>query len=107
MWSLYLKILALNIGLSNFIVLVAGFVRGQAFKSGDFLFPATIQFLLLSVIFLVLDLARIYDAKSGGRVEPPSLRPTPVPVPATIQRPRRDFGGSRNHNTLGENIWNS
>jgi len=105
MWSLYLKILALNIGLSNFIVLVAGFVRGQAFKSGDFLFPATIQFLLLSVIFLVLDLVRIHDAKSGGSSEPPSLHP--VPVPATIQRPRRDFGGSRNHNTRGENIWNS
>jgi hypothetical protein len=63
MFPLYLKILALNIGASNFVVLVVAFARGGTLRSVEFVFPAAIQFLVVTLIFIVLDLVRGRDQK--------------------------------------------
>jgi hypothetical protein len=67
MWSLYGKILALTIGVSNFSVLALAPALGHALKSWDFLAPAFIQFLLVSLVFLWMELVRMHDARVAAR----------------------------------------
>lgn len=79
MFALYLKILALNIGVSNFVVLMVAMAKGDALRFTDFAFPAAIQFLLVSMIFIVLDLLRPPGQTETGftqtRAEPAASRP--------------------------------
>jgi hypothetical protein len=84
MFALYLKILALNIGLSDFVVLLAALVQGGVLKLNDFVFPAAIQFLLVSVIFIVLDLLR--EREDQAEVDSPAHVPKAVPVVYTSAR---------------------
>jgi hypothetical protein len=75
MFRLYLKILALNIGVSNFVVLLAALTNGNALKSGDFLFPAAIQFHLVTLIFIVLDLLRAHPGQAAALAHQPDAQP--------------------------------
>jgi len=93
MFRLYLKILALNIGLSNFIVLTVAYTNGGAVKSADFFFPAAIQFLVVTVIFVMLDLVKTHAHRAPEEIHQaqPALRIGSIADPAT----RRGFYVSR------------
>lgn len=67
MFCAYLNTLALLLGLSNFAVLTIAFVSGHAPSSRDFLIPAAILALLLSVLFLFLKLVRLHDLRIASR----------------------------------------
>ena len=87
---------------------VAGFVRRHNLTSGDFLFPASVQFLLVSVIFIVLDIIRMHDAKPAAAEPPDSHLPArPVLQSVVVKRTLRDFGGSERNSARGMNTWNS
>ena len=67
MWALYMEILTLTIGLSSFIVISLATVTGHSLHSRDLLVPAAIQFLLVSLVFILRALVRLHDAKVVAR----------------------------------------
>lgn len=67
MFRAYLNTLALTLGLSNFAVLAAAMVKGHAPASQDFLLPAAILVVLLSLVFILLKLVRIRDTRIAAR----------------------------------------
>ena len=56
MFAFYLKVLGLNLGVSNFGLLVFAFAGTQAVQARDFLFSNAIVFLIITLIFISLDL---------------------------------------------------
>jgi hypothetical protein len=55
MFTFYLKVLGLNLGVTNFVLLMAAFVHG-GLQAGDFIFPNAIHFVSVTLIFISLDL---------------------------------------------------
>ncbi len=56
MFAFYLKVLGLNLGVSNCGLLVFAFAGTQAVQARDFLFSNAIVFLIITLIFISLDL---------------------------------------------------
>ncbi len=56
MFAFYLKLLGLNLGVSNFGLLMFAFADTQAVRPRDFLFSNAIVFLIITLIFVSLDL---------------------------------------------------
>jgi hypothetical protein len=56
MFAFYVKILGLNLALSNLVLLLASVARAVPFSTDDFLLVNAILFLTVSLIFLSLDL---------------------------------------------------
>jgi hypothetical protein len=56
MFVFYLKILGVNLGITNFVLLMAAFLRNGAFSSSDFALLNAIHFLTVTLIFISLDL---------------------------------------------------
>jgi len=67
MFRVYLNVLAFGVGISNFAVLALAVVRGHALALGDFILPAVIQVMLVSLVFIVLKLVRQHDARIVAR----------------------------------------
>jgi hypothetical protein len=67
MLRLYFNALAFGVGLSNFVILVLAVVRGHALTLRDFIFPALIQVLLVSLVFILLKLVQQHDARIVAR----------------------------------------
>ncbi len=56
MFAFYLKVLGLNLGVSNCGLLMFAFTATQAVQTRDFLFSNAIIFLIITLIFVLLDL---------------------------------------------------
>ena len=67
MFRLYLNVLAFGVGLSNFAVLALAVVRGHALTLRDFILPAVIQILFVSLVFILLKLVRQHEARIVAR----------------------------------------
>ena len=56
MFAFYLKVLGLNLGVSNCGLLMFAFAGTQTVQPRDFLFSNAILFLIITLIFISLDL---------------------------------------------------
>ena len=56
MFAFYMKVLGLNLGAANFGLLMFAFARIQTVQLRDFLFSNAIVFLIITLIFVSLDL---------------------------------------------------
>jgi hypothetical protein len=56
MFAFYLKVLGLNLGVSNCGLLMFAFADTQAVQPRDFLFSNAILFLIITLLFISLDL---------------------------------------------------
>ena len=56
MFAFYLKVLGLNLGVSNCGLLTIAFAGAQPVQARDFLFSNAIVFLIITLIFISLDL---------------------------------------------------
>ena len=68
MFRLYLNILALSVSVSTFAVLAVSVLLGHAVTRHDLIFPTAMQVLLISLVFIVRELVRRYDARVAARV---------------------------------------
>jgi len=64
MFAFYLKVLGLNLGVSNCGLLMFAFADAQAVQPRDFLFSNAIIFLLITLIFVSLDLFGPGDSRN-------------------------------------------
>ena len=64
MFAFYLKVLGLNLGVANFGLLMFAFAGTQAAKPRDFLFSNAIVFLIITLIFVSLDLFGPGDSRN-------------------------------------------
>ncbi len=55
MFAFYMKVLGLNLAVTNFALLMIAFVVGSV-RASDFLFLNAIHFLMVTLIFIFLDL---------------------------------------------------
>ena len=70
MFAFYIRVLGLNVGIANFVLLMMGLVNDGLLKTRDFLFCNAILFVGISLIFISLDLfatGRRHDADSRLR----------------------------------------
>ena len=91
MFGLYLNILAVGVSVSTFAVLAVAMVQGHAVTRGDLMLPAAIQAGGTSLVFLLRELVRRYDARVAARV---LLRRTAVQLgdfKAALLDPRTQF----------------
>ena len=56
MFAFYLKILGLNLGITNAGLLMLSFAGGASVQTRDFLLSNSILFLIITLIFISLDL---------------------------------------------------
>jgi hypothetical protein len=63
MFAFYLKVLGLNLGVSNCGLLMFAFTGVQAVQRRDFLFANAIVFLIITLIFVSLDLSGRGDSR--------------------------------------------
>jgi ABC-type protease/lipase transport system fused ATPase/permease subunit len=63
MFRAYVNILAITLGLSNFVVLASALGSGRDVTARDFLVPAAVLFLLVSFVLGVLKLVRLRDSR--------------------------------------------
>ena len=68
MFGLYLNILALSVSVSTFAVLAAGALQGHAVTRHDLMVPIAIQALLTSLVFVLRELVRRYEARVAARM---------------------------------------
>lgn len=63
MFRAYINILAIFLGLSNFVVLASAWGNGRDVTARDFLIPAAILFLLVSLVFVLRIVLRLRDSR--------------------------------------------
>jgi hypothetical protein len=68
MFGLYLNILALSVSVSTFVVVAVAALQGHAVTRHDLIVPIAIQVLLASLVFILRELVRRYEARVAGRV---------------------------------------
>jgi hypothetical protein len=68
MFGLYLNILALSVSVSTLVVLAAAALQGHAVTRHDLMVPVAIQVLLTSLVFILRELVRRYEARVAARV---------------------------------------
>jgi hypothetical protein len=98
MFPQYLKVLALNFGISSFVVLMISFARESAIRLGDFLLPAAIQFLVVTVIFVMLDLLHVCSSKGLIELNKPDAGK------AVLKETPRSFYSSNPHSSTQHSL---
>lgn len=68
MFRLYWDILVFGVSVCIFAVLAVAAVQGHAVTWKDFAFPIAIQVLLTSLVFILRELLRRYNARIAARV---------------------------------------
>jgi hypothetical protein len=68
MFGLYLNILALSLSVSTFAVLAVAMLQGHAVTRHDLMVPTAIQVLLTTLVFVLRELVRRYEARVAARV---------------------------------------
>lgn len=100
MLRLYLNILVLGVGAASFAVLAVAAVQGHTVTRQDFIFPVAIQVLLTSLVFLLRELVRRYDARVAARAISRGAAAQMADFKAALRHHRQEF-------SKGFRTWNS
>ena len=103
MFRLYLEILVLNVGFSIFVVLAVSVMRGIALTAEIFIFPAVLQVLMTSMVFILRKLLRLHDARITAR----ALAQSTAEQLAVFNNALRNQSADRAGFSGGLRTWNS
>jgi hypothetical protein len=103
MFRLYLEILALNVGISVFVVLAVAAMSGTAFAAEIFIFPIGLQVLMTSLVFILRKLLRLHDARITAR----ALAQSTAEQLAVFNNALRNQSAGRAGFSGGFRTWNS
>jgi hypothetical protein len=100
MFGLYLNILALSVSVSTFAVLAVAALQRHVVTRHDLIVPAAIQVLLTSLVFILRELIRRYEARVAARVFIHRTGEQLAGFKAALLHPRQGFA-------KGFRTWNS
>ena len=103
MFRLYLKILAVNVGISTFIVLAVAVMSGVSLTAEIFIFPTVIQVLMTSLVFILRKLLRLHEARITAR----ALAQSTAEQLAVFNNALRNQPAGRADFSGGLRTWNS